>query len=38
MRVPEGKGRDKEKEKVGVAGTLGWWETDKALKRVPWSP
>ena len=29
MRVPEGKGRDKEEEKVHIGGTSGW-ETDKA--------
>ena len=34
MRVCEGKERDKEKEKVGLGGTSGWWETDKALKRM----
>ena len=34
VRVCEGKERDKEKEKVGLGGTSGWWETDKALKRM----
>ena len=34
VHVCEGKERDKEKEKVGLGGTSGWWETDKALKRM----
>lgn len=34
IRVPDGKGRGEEEEKVGIGGSSGWWETDKASEGM----